>query len=53
LHDRWNGMRDLTVTEQWMLAPAVAIMFVVGLYPQLVSGMVHGTVMQLVGLVRY
>jgi hypothetical protein len=28
-------------------------MFVVGLYPQLISGMIHGTVMQLVGLVRY
>jgi hypothetical protein len=36
-----------------MFAPAVVVMFVVGLYPQLISGMVHGTVMQFVGLVRY
>jgi hypothetical protein len=36
-----------------MLAPGVALMFVVGLYPQLVSGMLHGTVMQFVAQVRY
>ena len=53
LHDRWKRMPDLTPAEQWILAPAIAIMFVVGLYPQLVSGMVHGTVMHLVGLARY
>jgi hypothetical protein len=29
------------------------LMFAVGLCPQLISGMVHGTVMQFVGLVRY
>jgi NADH-quinone oxidoreductase subunit M len=53
LHDRWKKMPDLTVAEQCVLAPAIFLMFLVGLYPQLISGMVHGTVMQLVGLVRY
>jgi NADH-quinone oxidoreductase subunit M len=53
LPDHWKKMPDLTVAEQCVLAPAIFLMFVVGLYPQLVSGMVHGTVMQLVGLVRY
>jgi NADH-quinone oxidoreductase subunit M len=53
LPDHWKKMPDLTVAEQFVLAPAVFLMFVAGLYPQLISGMVHGTVMQLVGLVRY
>ena len=53
LPDHWKKMPDLTVAEQCVLAPAIFLMFVVGLYPQLISGMVHGTVMQLVGLVRY
>jgi NADH:ubiquinone oxidoreductase subunit 4 (subunit M) len=53
LPDHWKKMRDLTVAEQCVLAPAIFLMFVAGLYPQLISGMVHGTVMQLVGLVRY
>jgi hypothetical protein len=29
------------------------LMFVVGLYPQLISGMLQGTVMQFVAQVRY
>jgi NADH-quinone oxidoreductase subunit M len=53
LSERWAGMADLTLAERWMLAPAVVVLFAVGLYPQLISGMVHGTVMQFVGLVRY
>jgi NADH-quinone oxidoreductase subunit M len=53
LPDRWKKMPDLTVAEQCLLAPAVFLMFVAGLYPQLISGMIQGTVMQLVGLVRY
>jgi NADH-quinone oxidoreductase subunit M len=53
LSARWAGMADLTVAERWMLAPAVVVLFAVGLYPQVISGMVHGTVMQFVGLVRY
>ena len=53
LHERWAAMPDLTLAERCMLAPAIAVMFAVGLYPQLISGMVHGTVMQFVGLVRY
>jgi NADH-quinone oxidoreductase subunit M len=53
LRERWAGIQDLTFAERCMLAPGVALMFVVGLYPQLVSGMLHGTVMQFVAQVRY
>jgi NADH-quinone oxidoreductase subunit M len=53
LHAPWATMPDLSLAERCMLAPAIAVMFVIGLYPQLISGMVYGTVMQFVGLVRY
>jgi NADH-quinone oxidoreductase subunit M len=53
LGERWVGMQDLTLGERCVLAPAIVLMFVVGLYPQLISGMLQGTVMQLVGQVRY
>jgi NADH-quinone oxidoreductase subunit M len=53
LRERWVGMPDLTLGERCMLAPAIVLIFVVGVYPQLISGMLQGTVMQLVGQVRY
>jgi NADH:ubiquinone oxidoreductase subunit 4 (subunit M) len=46
-------MPDLTLTERCMLAPPVMVMFAVGLYPQLISGMLYGAAMQFVGLARY
>jgi NADH-quinone oxidoreductase subunit M len=48
LHDRWSGMPDLSVAERCMIAPAIVLMFVVGLYPQLISGILHGAVLSLV-----
>jgi NADH-quinone oxidoreductase subunit M len=53
LRERWVGMPDLTLGERCVLAPAIVLMFVVGLYPQLISGMLQSTVMQFVGRVRY
>ena len=53
LRERWAAHAGPDLAERCMLAPAVESMFAVGLYPQLISGMVHGTVMQFVGLVRY
>src|ERR1700677_3312686 len=53
LRERWAGMPDLTLGERCMLAPAIVLMFVVGLYPQLISGMLQGTVLQFVAQVRY
>jgi NADH-quinone oxidoreductase subunit M len=53
LHERWAGMPDLSLGERCMLAPPIVVMFAVGLYPQVISGMVRGAVTQFVGLVRY
>ncbi len=43
---RWEAMPDLSLAERLMLLPAIALMFLLGLYPQLIGGMVHSTVMQ-------
>lgn len=40
------AMRDLSTTERFALAPAIALMFVLGLYPQLIAGKMAGTVTQ-------
>ncbi|HEY1809707.1 MAG TPA: NADH-quinone oxidoreductase subunit M [Acidobacteriaceae bacterium] len=46
VNPRWKELPDLTVTEKVALFPAIALMFILGFYPQLITGMVHGTVMQ-------
>jgi NADH-quinone oxidoreductase subunit M len=53
LGKRWQSMPDLTLAERCMLAPAIVVMFAVGLYPQLIAGILQNTVMQFVGQVRY
>jgi NADH-quinone oxidoreductase subunit M len=53
LPERWAGMPDLSVAETCMLAPVVALMFCVGLYPQLISGILQGAVLQFVAWVRF
>jgi NADH-quinone oxidoreductase subunit M len=53
LPERWAAMPDLTVGQRCMLAPAIALMFCVGLYPQLISGMLQGAVTQFVAWVRF
>jgi NADH-quinone oxidoreductase subunit M len=46
VNPRWEAMPDLTTAERLVLAPVIGLMFVLGLYPQLITGMVHATVLQ-------
>ena len=46
-------MPDLTTSERLALAPAIALMFILGLYPQLIAGPIHATVMQWAGQVSF
>ena len=48
LNPAWSKMPDLTLKERLMLFPAIVLMFVLGLYPQLVLGVINSTVVQLV-----
>ncbi|HEX4006862.1 MAG TPA: NADH-quinone oxidoreductase subunit M [Acidobacteriaceae bacterium] len=46
VNPRWSGLADLTTAERLTLIPAIALMLIVGLFPQLITGMVHGTILQ-------
>jgi NADH-quinone oxidoreductase subunit M len=48
LNERWKGFPDLSIRERWLVGPPVALMFVLGLYPQLVLGVVDQTVVTMV-----
>lgn len=53
LQERWSLMPDLTVGERLALLPALALMFVLGVYPQLVLGVINSTVLQMVHQLRF
>ena len=50
LNEKWSAMPDLTLRERLAAAPALALMLVLGLCPQLLLGPLHGTVQ---AMVRY
>ncbi len=47
LPEVWAQLPDLTVGERLSLVPVIGLMFVLGLYPQLVLGVVNHTAMQM------
>ncbi|MDR3735294.1 MAG: NADH-quinone oxidoreductase subunit M [Acidobacteriaceae bacterium] len=52
LNPKWAAMPDLTAAERWTLAPAIALMFALGLYPQMVLAVVNSTAVQMVQQIR-
>ena len=48
LNERWSKLPDLTLTERVMVLPTIGLMFVLGIYPQLVLGTINSTVVQMV-----
>jgi NADH-quinone oxidoreductase subunit M len=48
LNQRWSNLPDLTIGERLALLPPIAIMFALGLYPQLVLGVINSTAMKIV-----
>jgi len=48
LNPQWATMPDLSLRERVLLVPSIALMFVLGLYPQLILGVVNSTAMHLV-----
>ena len=53
LREPWGGMPDLTLGERWALAPVILLIFVTGLYPQWIGGLLPGTVTQWIAQVRF
>jgi NADH-quinone oxidoreductase subunit M len=48
LNARWAQMPDLTLSERLLVLPAIVLMFVLGLWPQFVLGMIDSTVVKVV-----
>jgi NADH-quinone oxidoreductase subunit M len=53
LNDRWLNLQDLTTGERLALLPPIAVMFLLGLYPQLVLGVINSTAVKMVQQVRH
>jgi NADH-quinone oxidoreductase subunit M len=53
LNDKWANLPDLTIAEQLALVPAIGLIFALGLYPQLVLGVINNTVMRMVQQLRF
>jgi NADH-quinone oxidoreductase subunit M len=48
LNERWAQMPDLTLSERALVAVPIALMFVLGIWPQLVLGVMDPTVVKMV-----
>jgi NADH-quinone oxidoreductase subunit M len=48
LREKWFQMPDLTLGERLALLPPIALMFILGLFPQLVLGVINSTVVRMV-----
>ena len=46
LEAKWAGFSELTLAEGLQVLPAVALMFVLGIWPQLVIGFINGSVVK-------
>jgi NADH-quinone oxidoreductase subunit M len=53
LNERWTGFADLTGREQLLIAPAIALMFLIGLYPQMLLSHINSTVVQIVQMIPF
>jgi NADH-quinone oxidoreductase subunit M len=48
LNERWSALPDLSLAERLLVLPGIALMFILGLYPQLVLGVIDSTVVRMV-----
>ena len=48
LNEKWSKLPDLTLTERALVVVPIALMFVLGIWPQFLLGPIDATVMKLV-----
>jgi NADH-quinone oxidoreductase subunit M len=48
LNERWAKLPDLSTAERFLVLPSIALMFILGIWPQLILGTIDTTVMALV-----
>ena len=51
--EKWATFADLTTGERLALAPAIALLFAFGLYPQILIALFNTTTMQLVNQLKF
>jgi NADH-quinone oxidoreductase subunit M len=52
LNERWSKLPDLTTGERLALLPSIALMFVLGIYPQFILAVINGTAMKIAQQLR-
>ena len=53
LNETWAKFPDLTLSERALVALPIALMFVLGLWPQLLLGVINSTVMRMVEQLKF
>jgi NADH-quinone oxidoreductase subunit M len=53
LNEKWSKVPDLSTAEQLMILPAVGLMFLLGIYPQAVLGVINSTAVSMAGQLRF
>jgi NADH-quinone oxidoreductase subunit M len=53
LNEKWAKLPDLTFSERLAVVPALALMLVLGVYPQALLGVVNSTVLQMVQFLKF
>jgi NADH-quinone oxidoreductase subunit M len=53
LNEKWSNLPDLTLGERALVAIPIALMFVLGIYPQLVLGVINPTIVSMVGQMTF
>jgi NADH-quinone oxidoreductase subunit M len=52
LNARWSSLQDLTIGERLALLPPIAIMFALGIYPQLLLGVINSATIRIATQLR-
>jgi NADH-quinone oxidoreductase subunit M len=53
LNPKWAAFPDLTWKERLIVLPATALMFLIGIYPQVILGKINATVMQILDQLKF
>jgi NADH-quinone oxidoreductase subunit M len=53
LNEKWAALPDLNWKERFIVLPATALMFLIGIYPQAVMGTINATVLQMVEQLKF
>jgi NADH-quinone oxidoreductase subunit M len=53
LNQTWSTLPDLTFKERWLVAPAITLMFLIGIWPQALVNTFNSTVKEMVQHLRF